>query len=95
MTEYRYEIVVTVPAARAIREMLPEAVAFAVIDFITGPLLDNPRLADTDTCAIASGARAPVETLQGLVSHPRWGPRATVRRRDRSEADSGHQDAAS
>lgn len=43
MTESRYEIVVTVPAVRAIRETLPEAVAFAVIDFITGPLLDNPR----------------------------------------------------
>lgn len=43
MTELRYEIVVTAPAARAIRETLPEAVAFAVIDFITGPLLDNPR----------------------------------------------------
>ena len=43
MTESRYEIVVAAPAARAIRETLPEAVAFAVIDFITGPLLDNPR----------------------------------------------------
>jgi len=44
VTESRYEIVVTAPAARAIRETLPEAVAFAVIDFITtGPLLDNPR----------------------------------------------------
>jgi len=31
------------PAARTIRESLPEAVAFAVIDLITGPLLDNPR----------------------------------------------------
>jgi mRNA-degrading endonuclease RelE of RelBE toxin-antitoxin system len=30
-------------AARAIQEKLPEAVAFAVIDFIAGPLLDNPR----------------------------------------------------
>jgi mRNA interferase RelE/StbE len=39
----RYEIVVTAPAARAIREVLPEAVAFAVIDFMTGPLLDSPR----------------------------------------------------
>jgi mRNA interferase RelE/StbE len=39
----RYEIVVTAPAARAVREVLPEAVAFAVIDFITGPLLDSPR----------------------------------------------------
>ena len=43
MTTGRYEIVVTAPAARAIREFLPEAVAFAVIDLITGPLLDNPR----------------------------------------------------
>ena len=43
MTAGRYEIVVTAPAARAIRERLPEAVAFAVIDFITGPLLDSPR----------------------------------------------------
>ena len=43
MTESRYEIVVTAPAARPIRETLPEPVAFAVIDFITGPLLDNPR----------------------------------------------------
>jgi mRNA interferase RelE/StbE len=38
-----YELVVTAPAARAIRETLPEAVALAVIDFITGPLLDNPK----------------------------------------------------
>lgn len=43
MTEPRYEVVVTAPAVRAIRETLPEAVAFAVIDFITGPMLENPR----------------------------------------------------
>lgn len=43
MTAGRYEIVVTAPAARAISERLPEAVAFAVIEFVTGPLLDNPR----------------------------------------------------
>ncbi|MFZ0544641.1 MAG: type II toxin-antitoxin system RelE/ParE family toxin [Candidatus Promineifilaceae bacterium] len=34
---------VTAPAARAIRETLPESVAFAVIDFITGPLLESPK----------------------------------------------------
>lgn len=39
----RFELVVAAPAARAIRETLPEAVAFAVIDFITGVLLDNPK----------------------------------------------------
>ena len=43
MTEPRYEIVVAAPAARPIRETLPEAIAFAVIDFITGPLLKNPQ----------------------------------------------------
>jgi len=43
VSEARYELVVTAPAARAIRETLPEGVAFAVIDFITGALLDNPK----------------------------------------------------
>ena len=43
MSAAPYELVVTAPAARAIRETLPEAVAFAVIDFITGALLDNPK----------------------------------------------------
>ena len=43
MSDARYEIVVTDPAARAIQESLPEAIAFAVIEFITGPLLENPQ----------------------------------------------------
>ena len=43
MTDRNYELVVTAPATRAIEKSLPETVAFAVIDFITGPLLDNPR----------------------------------------------------
>lgn len=43
MNDVRYELVVTAPAARAIRETLPESVAFAVIDFITGPLLESPK----------------------------------------------------
>lgn len=43
MNDVRYELVVTAPAARAIRETLPESVAFAVIDFITGPLLEGPK----------------------------------------------------
>jgi mRNA interferase RelE/StbE len=38
-----YGIVVAGPAARAIADLLPEAVAAAVIDLITGALLDNPR----------------------------------------------------
>jgi mRNA-degrading endonuclease RelE of RelBE toxin-antitoxin system len=43
VTDAKYELVVTGPAARSIETALPETVAFAVIDFITGPLLENPR----------------------------------------------------
>jgi len=43
VTDTPYQIAVATPAARSIREDLPEAVAFAVIHLITGPLLDNPR----------------------------------------------------
>ena len=43
MIEDAYELIVARPAARAIAEMLPERVASAVIDFITGSLLENPR----------------------------------------------------
>ena len=43
MGDGRYEIVVARPAATTIAEELPEPVAAAVIELITGPLLDNPR----------------------------------------------------
>ena len=43
MTEDRYELIVARPAARAIAEILPEPVAAAVIDFITGSLLEQPH----------------------------------------------------
>jgi mRNA interferase RelE/StbE len=38
-----YELVVAAPAARSIADELPEAVANAVVDLITGPLLQDPR----------------------------------------------------
>jgi mRNA-degrading endonuclease RelE of RelBE toxin-antitoxin system len=43
MTDASYELVVARPAARAIAERLPEAVSAAVLDFITGALIENPR----------------------------------------------------
>ncbi len=43
MNADRYDIVVARPAATTIAEQLPEAVAAAVIELITGPLLDSPR----------------------------------------------------
>ena len=38
-----YELVLTPPAVRAIRQQLPESVAAAVIEFMTGPLVSNPH----------------------------------------------------
>jgi mRNA-degrading endonuclease RelE of RelBE toxin-antitoxin system len=37
-----YELLVAAPAATALAEALPEAVAHAVIDLITGPPLEDP-----------------------------------------------------
>ena len=39
----RYELVTTPPVRRAIANELPEAVAAAVIEFCTGPLIESPR----------------------------------------------------
>ena len=38
-----YELVLTPPAVRAIQQQLPEAVATAVVEFLTGAMLENPR----------------------------------------------------
>lgn len=38
-----YQLVVTPPAGRALADHLPEAVAAAVIDFLTTALITNPR----------------------------------------------------
>jgi mRNA interferase RelE/StbE len=38
-----YELVLTPPAVRAIQTRLPEAAAAAVVEFMTGVLLDSPR----------------------------------------------------
>jgi mRNA-degrading endonuclease RelE of RelBE toxin-antitoxin system len=38
-----YELVLTPPAIRAVRSGLPEGVAAAVIEFLTGALVENPH----------------------------------------------------
>lgn len=39
----RYRLRIASPAAKALAETLPEKVASAAYEFITGPLLDDPR----------------------------------------------------
>jgi mRNA-degrading endonuclease RelE of RelBE toxin-antitoxin system len=43
VTEQVYELVLTAPARRALAEQLPEAVAAAVIEFLTKALVGQPR----------------------------------------------------
>jgi mRNA-degrading endonuclease RelE of RelBE toxin-antitoxin system len=42
--EAAYSLVVSRSAALALAERVPEKIAFAVLEFISGPLLENPRL---------------------------------------------------
>lgn len=42
-----YDLVVPGPVGRVIREELPQGVAWAVIDFINGPLLEKPHRVGT------------------------------------------------
>lgn len=39
----RYRLLTTPTVRRLLAEVLPEAVAAAALEFITGPLLDNPH----------------------------------------------------
>ena len=43
MSDSLYELVVARPAAKTISDEIPEPVAAAVIELITGPLLENPQ----------------------------------------------------
>jgi mRNA interferase RelE/StbE len=42
MSQTRYEVVLSPRAKRALERDLPEAVAFAVVDFLYGPLAEDP-----------------------------------------------------
>ncbi|MGE0819454.1 MAG: type II toxin-antitoxin system RelE/ParE family toxin [Candidatus Nanopelagicales bacterium] len=70
-----YEIVLTPPARRAIAETLPEAVAAAVIAFLTTSLLDNPQrvgkpLRD-DLSGVWSARRGTYRVLYRIREKPR------------------------
>ncbi len=64
-----YKLIVTPPATRAISSKLPESVGFAVIEFITGPLLENPH-------RVGAGLK---DELQGIWSARRGSYRILYR----------------
>ena len=75
MTDSPYELVVAGPAARAIGETLPEVVAAAVIDFITGALIGNPhrvgRQLRNELAGIHSARRGTYRVLYRIDDHQR------------------------
>ena len=70
-----YELVLTPPAVRAIRTGLPEAVAAAVIEFMTGPLVSNPRrvgkMLRRELAGIWSARRGTYRVLYRINDHPK------------------------
>jgi mRNA interferase RelE/StbE len=70
-----YELVLTPPARRAITDRLPEAVAAAVIDFITTALIVQPKnvgkpLRD-DLAGIWSARRGTYQIRYRVLDEPR------------------------
>lgn len=70
-----YELVVTPPAARALADQLPEPVATAVIEFLTGTLVAEPRRAGKqlrgDLSGIWSARRGTYRILYRVRETPR------------------------
>lgn len=72
--EGEYELVLTPPARRALTDRLPEAVATAVIDFLTSTLVQNPRQVGKplrgELAGIWSARRGTYRILYRLVEQP-------------------------
>ncbi|MDP2712203.1 MAG: type II toxin-antitoxin system RelE/ParE family toxin [Solirubrobacteraceae bacterium] len=73
-TEDEYELVLTPPARRALAERLPEAVATAVINFLTTALVSQPRRVGKplrgDLAGIWSARRGSYRVLHRLREDP-------------------------
>ena len=73
--EDEYELVLTPPARRALTDALPEAVAGAVIDFLTTGLVQQPRRVGKplrgDLAGVWSARRGTYRVLYRLRDEPR------------------------
>ena len=75
MTDKPYELIVAAPAARAISDQLSEAVSAAVIDCITGALVENPhrigRMLRNELAGIDSARRGSYRVLYRINEEAR------------------------
>ena len=71
--EEPYVIILTPPAVRAIQSKLPEAVSAAVVEFLTGALIENParvgKLLRGDLSGIHSARRGTYRVLYRINEH--------------------------
>ncbi|MGH9045351.1 MAG: type II toxin-antitoxin system RelE family toxin [Acidimicrobiales bacterium] len=74
-SEGDYELVLAPPARRAITDRLPEAVAAAVIDFLTTALIAQPKAVGKplrdDLAGIWSARRGTYRILYRVLDEPR------------------------
>ncbi|MDA8391657.1 MAG: type II toxin-antitoxin system RelE/ParE family toxin [Actinomycetota bacterium] len=75
MSEERdYDLVLTPPARRALSDRLPEAVAAAVIDFLTTALVEQPRRVGKplreELTGLWSARRGTYRVLYRIHDHP-------------------------
>ncbi|MDA8148896.1 MAG: type II toxin-antitoxin system RelE/ParE family toxin [Actinomycetota bacterium] len=74
-SEGDYELVLTPPARRAIADRLPEAVAAAVVDFLTTAVIVQPRTVGKplrdDLAGIWSARRGTYRILYRVFDEPR------------------------
>ena len=81
-----YELVFTPPAIRPIQTGLPEPVTAAVIEFMTGPLIDNLRrvgkMLRREVQGIRSARRGTYRVLYLINDHQRSHRSGIDRRRD-------------
>jgi mRNA-degrading endonuclease RelE of RelBE toxin-antitoxin system len=85
--ERPYELVVTPPTVRAIQSGLPQGVAAAVVEFITGPLLENPQRVGKTLRGDLSGVRSARRGTYRVLYRVRDDPREVVVLRIEHRAD--------
>ena len=73
-----FELVVTPPADRALSEQLPEAVAAAVIEFLTTTLISEPRRVGKPLRGELSGIWSARRGTYRILYRVREGPREVI-----------------
>ncbi len=100
MTEAPWDLIVAGPARRAI-ERLPDKIALAVLDYLVGPLLENPHrvgkprrgdLAGLHSARVGAmtGPGADIATQHPMLGSSHWAAQNDSRERSRRPSGAAH-----